>query len=276
MLVGSTLYSGILGMDIKPGEQLLPIFPLSPGTSLGLAYLGVVLSSILYGISCSQAFTYFRSRRAESDRWHLKLLVVFVGILDSAHQALVIYAIYYYVILEFANPLALVVDMWAVPTSILINLFVGLSVQCFRTTGIWSLSNNIWVTGFCGLWKIAALGTGVGALAACMEFASLIAFVLAPSTLYNLFFNILIGKMYMNSLLAILNSREFVNSTTHMKTNQLSAFVRNELMHVKINEPASLVRSEVPLETGNRSRRRQQSVTFIVSRPSDSGLFSLP
>ncbi|KAJ3537797.1 hypothetical protein NM688_g6624 [Phlebia brevispora] len=344
---------------------------------IGLAYLGVVLSSILYGISCIQTFSYYMSQRAASDRRPLKFLVAFVGILDSAHQALVIYAVYYYVVLEFANPLAILIVVWSIPTSILIVLFVGVSVQAFRISRIWSLSNNIWATGFCGLVKAATLGsgivfpvkqcdhnrpakrfplmglslvcrllipssvvgltklrsTGIGALSIAFAGDMIVALAMTyylckkrtglkrsndqhrsfndmygtgqpPCSMTPRFFSrVTTADNSNDSLLVcfgaadavqfvlqhvdrqkyaifsfdlILNTREFVNNPMHMKTNELSSFVREEMMHKKTNELASLaIRPDAPPET-NSGSRRQQSVIFVISRHSDSGIFSVP
>ncbi|KAI0043402.1 hypothetical protein FA95DRAFT_1609435 [Auriscalpium vulgare] len=44
------------------------------GLTLGIYYMGIVFSSMLYGLTCLQAFIYFVS--ASRDPWRLKALAL--------------------------------------------------------------------------------------------------------------------------------------------------------------------------------------------------------
>ncbi|KDQ31925.1 hypothetical protein PLEOSDRAFT_154133 [Pleurotus ostreatus PC15] len=53
--------------------------------------------------------------------------------------------------------------------------------------------------------------------------ANLVALVVAPDKLYDLFFNFLLGKSYINALLTTLNARQVIqNSQTTTSNNTLS------------------------------------------------------
>ncbi|KAJ3556162.1 hypothetical protein NM688_g2179 [Phlebia brevispora] len=342
------VHAGMSAPILSSSFSIWKLLHVHPGITIGLGYFGVGLSSILYGITCCQTFIYYRSRKAESDHWFLKFLVLALWILDSTHEALILYTYYYYLVLQFANPLAIFVDTWAVPTSILINVFIGITVHIFLVRRIWKFSKNIWITGFCGLWVVAALGidlvlplkeyfipsvvleeielqssgvaalsvaftgdafiaivityylyqrrTGTerhvfslvattklmldpsfradnvisrlialtistGTLTTCFELASLISFAMSPHSLFDLFFNMLLGKLYTNSFLTILNTREFARSPMVAKTDQYSAIVQRGVQAIKSNK-------------SYHSRQSALTVIHIIS--TNSNLDDLP
>ncbi|KAI8969883.1 hypothetical protein BD414DRAFT_502460 [Trametes punicea] len=267
------------------------------GPTIGVTYLGVAISCMIYGVTCIQTFQYYRSPKGITDTLFLKLIVIALWLLDTAHQALIISIPYHYLILNYANPIALLTTVWSIPTEIIVNAVIAFTVETFFVLRIWKLSRNPFVTAICMLFTVAHLtmnlvfpirtffypnlveaetklkstgssGLGVavvadvtisaamvwylrkgrtglrksddmigrlimltvttGSLTTTFVIANLIAYLAAPSQLYTLFFNFMLGKLYINSLLTSLNSRTFVrggnDTTVHVNSVPLSTF----------------------------------------------------
>ncbi|KAL1949733.1 hypothetical protein VTO73DRAFT_8614 [Trametes versicolor] len=282
---------------------------ISLGGTLGVTFIGVCVSSMLYGVTCLQTFTYYRSMKAKNDGWPLWSLVALIvsplgkakltdvfsllfSAFDSAHQAIVIHAVYNYLVLDFANPFKVVGLVWSLPTEVVLNAILALILNGFLTFRLWKLSTRCYLTaiavrnplllrknaadakraqgypdcrklrnepwfqynnifaaetilrtqGIAGLsisvtteamisfslayylhrrrtglrksndiiTKLIALTVTTGMLTTLFNVADLIAYVTAHDNLYVLFFNFMLGKLYANSLLTSLNSRDYV------------------------------------------------------------------
>lgn len=111
--------------------------------TLGAAFIGVVVSGCLFGVSCVQAWYYFTH---QSDRWHLKALVAAVMLTDSVHQALITHTVYTYTITNWGNVNFLGVLVRTLLIEVLFNGFTTFMVQCFLATRIWRLSDRkVWL-----------------------------------------------------------------------------------------------------------------------------------
>ncbi|KAM5544667.1 hypothetical protein V8D89_001565 [Ganoderma adspersum] len=261
--------------------------------TMGIAYIGGAISCMIYGVTCIQTFHYFRSQQAKADAWYLRNIVGALLFLDTAHQAIIIQALYYYVITNYANPFALLKASWSIPTEVIINAVIAFMVESFFVLRIWKLGRNLYVTatamvftvahftmnlyypieqfynptfpagveklkstGSAGLsvavvadifisaamvWylhkgksgirrsddmigRIIALTITTGGLTTTFVILNLIAYQLAPTMLYNLAINFLLGKLYINALLTSLNSRTFVRSGGTKNDNQTLSF----------------------------------------------------
>lgn len=118
--------------------------------TLGVGYLGVVISTIVYGITCCQAFYYFRSQRAKRDRWHLKMLVTVLMVASTVQEGVIIHIMYNMVITNFANPCFLLASVvWSLPTEILLDGIIVLGVNGFLVYRTWQLGRNIYISSFC-------------------------------------------------------------------------------------------------------------------------------
>ncbi|KAI0759244.1 hypothetical protein BD413DRAFT_617914 [Trametes elegans] len=256
---------------------------LSLGETLGVTFLGVCVSSMLYGVTCLQTFSYYRSAKAQSDSNTLRSLVAVLLAFDTAHQAIVIHAVYNYLVLSFADPLKLTQNVWSLPVEVIFNATLAIILNGFLTFRIWRLSKRSGLTliaavlslanfgtnlayairgfkyhdlfeaeyilrnhGIAGLsisvvtelmisstlayylhsrrtglersndiiTKLIALTITTGMLTTLFNVADLVAYITAHRTLYILFFNFMLGKLYANSLLTSLNSREYVLGLT--------------------------------------------------------------
>ncbi|KAI8969879.1 hypothetical protein BD414DRAFT_540897 [Trametes punicea] len=299
------------------------------GPTIGVAYLGVAISSAIYGVTCIQTFQYFRSPKSITDMLFLKLIVIALWVLDSAHQAIIISILYHYLITNYANPAALLEAVWSIGTEIIVNAAIAFAVETFFVMRIWKLSRNTWVTSACMLFTVAHLtmnlvfpirtffypglveaetklkstgssGLGVavladvsisvamvwylrqgrtglrksddmigrlikltittGSLTTTFVIANLIAYLAAPAELYTLFFNFMLGKLYINSLLTSLNSRTYVRGgsegTTQVNSIPLSTFQA---------EQGNVVSSRITDVTGTTIPAVEEKISYVVA-----------
>ena len=102
---------------------------------MGALFVGVVLSTGLWGAGCVQLYYY--AERFPRDDWYLKLLVAAVWALDTAHQALITHASYTYLVTHYADPaylLHITKSLWAM---VLLSGLICCLVQCFLVWRIW-------------------------------------------------------------------------------------------------------------------------------------------
>lgn len=128
----------------------------------GAGYIGVILTAILYGLTTLQ--TYFYYVHYTDDGLDIKFLVSLIWVLDSLHMATVAYCIYYYLAINYNNPLALGVGHWSLFMSVGFNVIIAFVVQCFFTRKIHILCRPSWrwfVTSIISLSVVAHLGFGI-------------------------------------------------------------------------------------------------------------------
>ncbi|KAJ8075803.1 hypothetical protein PM082_021435 [Marasmius tenuissimus] len=124
----------------SPGEQN----PLDD--SMGVMFIGVIASAVLYGVSLAQTLYYFN--RYPSDAWYLKYLVILTLLFDTSHLAMITHTIYHYTITEYYDHQALTRLIWSVLAEALPTGITGTLVQVFYVVRIFRLSKrNYWVSG---------------------------------------------------------------------------------------------------------------------------------
>ncbi|KAJ8080699.1 hypothetical protein PM082_017533 [Marasmius tenuissimus] len=243
-------------------------------STYGSAFIGLVVSAVLYGITILQTYLYYRNY--PRDPRYLKILVLLVWLWDTLHLALCTTAVYWYLISNFNNVPALKQLTWSMELQTDCNGIVGLLVQCFFAKRVWSMSQNIFlvsiivflatihfalgivftvysfrfstVDGFAKLIWVTSAGIGSAAAADVLIAASLcyylsksrtgfkrtdslihtliiyslttglmtslidvviiISFATMPQNYVWLAFFWIVGRCYVNSFLAALNSRE--------------------------------------------------------------------
>ncbi|KAI8976296.1 hypothetical protein BD414DRAFT_524569 [Trametes punicea] len=123
--------------------------PFPPGAvhlddTLGAAFLGHFVTSILYGITTLQAFIYYRHNQTDG----LMLRRSRCGlrrILDGLHAGLITGAIYWYCITNFTNLQAVQRPIWPIPTMIIISNISNSIVRCIFGYRLWRLSDRNWL-----------------------------------------------------------------------------------------------------------------------------------
>ncbi|KAI0042901.1 hypothetical protein FA95DRAFT_1609820 [Auriscalpium vulgare] len=118
------------------------------GGTIGVEYLGVIFSSILYGVTCIQTFQYFRSVKGGSDVWWVRAMVLALFTLDTTHEAFLIHVPYEQLITHYADPSALLKTIWSIPFAIVISAIIAFIANSFFVYRIYKLSSSKLVTLF--------------------------------------------------------------------------------------------------------------------------------
>ncbi|TDL21620.1 hypothetical protein BD410DRAFT_749441 [Rickenella mellea] len=110
------------------------------GNTFGVAFIGLVASAVIYGLTLLQTFHYYR--RYPRDPLQLKWIVGILTLADSIHIILSTAAVYWYLIANFGNFENLGITHWAINLQTDFNGFVSAGVQLFFTRRIYQLSKN--------------------------------------------------------------------------------------------------------------------------------------
>ncbi|EKM81475.1 hypothetical protein AGABI1DRAFT_54253, partial [Agaricus bisporus var. burnettii JB137-S8] len=122
--------------------------------TMGVAFIGVVIAGMLYGVSVIQVYYYYTN---QTDTWSIKLLVGSVMFFETIHQILITHSMYMYLVKDAARPEMLNKLIWLV--EVLFNGLTAFVVQSFLTMRVWRLSNRkIWLTGAAVLLVIGEFG----------------------------------------------------------------------------------------------------------------------
>jgi len=114
--------------------------PHSVDDTLGALFLGVVMAMALWGASTVQAYYYYN--RYRDDAAWIKLMVGVVWIFDSAHQGMIIHAVYTYMITFYGHVEELNVLVKSIVYEVAMTGCITLIVQGFFIMRIWRLSNK--------------------------------------------------------------------------------------------------------------------------------------
>ncbi|OSC97475.1 hypothetical protein PYCCODRAFT_1471780 [Trametes coccinea BRFM310] len=115
------------------------------GDTYGVMLISTVIAAVLYGVTVVLSLYYYD--RFPKDPWMLKLGVAVVWALDTTSLVLDVHAIYYYLIANYNNPPALLVQVWSIQVELLITRFKFTAVfvvQIFFIHRIYQLRPNIW------------------------------------------------------------------------------------------------------------------------------------
>ncbi|KDR69561.1 hypothetical protein GALMADRAFT_145313 [Galerina marginata CBS 339.88] len=128
--------------------------------TFGALLIGVVLSAGLFGVTCSQVFYY--SQNYASDGILIKGAVATLLILEGLHSAFSIHAIYYYTILNYLNPLALIQATWSAIMTLGISSLIILVVHLFYVRRVYHVSRkNIPLVTLLAALSLGHFGTGI-------------------------------------------------------------------------------------------------------------------
>ncbi|PIL33603.1 hypothetical protein GSI_04226 [Ganoderma sinense ZZ0214-1] len=134
------------------------------GSTLGVTFLGVAVSSMIYGFTCLQTFNYYHSSRAKADNAFLRCLVSLLFLCDTFHQILVLHATYHYLILGFAQPVTLSTTLvWSLPAEIIMNVCIlAFLLNSFLTHRLWRLSHHVYLAVCAALLTVANIAVNLG------------------------------------------------------------------------------------------------------------------
>ncbi|KDQ58601.1 hypothetical protein JAAARDRAFT_176614 [Jaapia argillacea MUCL 33604] len=124
--------------------------------TLGAMFIGVIVATALWGVSCVQTWHYYSHYKV--DLSHIRFLVATAFISDTIHQMLITHMLYTYLVTNFCNPTILGSMIWSLVVEIFFNGLTAFLVQIFFTIRIWKLSQCISITLFVLLLVLAEFG----------------------------------------------------------------------------------------------------------------------
>ncbi|KAF8336155.1 hypothetical protein F5887DRAFT_575531 [Amanita rubescens] len=124
-------------------------------TTLGATFVGNVIAGCLYGIASIQAYTYFRGKPTDSIMFRSLLFLVWLA--DTAQLIFVTHALYYYMVTNYDNPLALLYPNWSILLQVLATCISGFIVRGVFTRRIWLFTRrNYLLAGVIALASLSA------------------------------------------------------------------------------------------------------------------------
>ncbi|KAH9834573.1 uncharacterized protein C8Q71DRAFT_859549 [Rhodofomes roseus] len=104
----------------------------------GAVLVGAFVSAVLFGITNLQTFIYFQ--RYPRDRIWNMAAVCWLWLLDATHLVLCIHMIYWYLVTNYLDPLALLEIVWSFKAQIIVDAIVVISVHTLYTIRLWKLN----------------------------------------------------------------------------------------------------------------------------------------
>ncbi|KAI0668079.1 hypothetical protein C8Q78DRAFT_274263 [Trametes maxima] len=93
-------YPSLLSLGILPSRN----------SSMGAIYIGLVIGSMLFGLTVHQTYRYFKLY--QSDRLYIRILVVTIVAFDAFHSVLWFTVGYHYLVAEVFNIPELLIGHW--------------------------------------------------------------------------------------------------------------------------------------------------------------------
>jgi len=118
------------------GKAPLPKFD----DTLGALLIGGLFALSLWGVICSQTYTYFMTQTR--DRLAVKLSIAFLWLLDTLDSALDFHILYYYLVTNFLNPLAIGQIIWSLIVHVAVTVSSNFIIRAMFTYRIYHLSKK--------------------------------------------------------------------------------------------------------------------------------------
>ncbi|TDL25235.1 hypothetical protein BD410DRAFT_632307 [Rickenella mellea] len=113
------------------------------GNTMGALFIGLLVSVLLFGIICLQAYNYYQ--KYPEDRAYVK--IAFLLVVNAINAALLSEGMYHYLIRNFANFAALG-PYWSTNVYSFLNSFITWMCQLFFAYRVWRVSHgNYFLTG---------------------------------------------------------------------------------------------------------------------------------
>lgn len=199
----------------------------SPESLIRGPLLGTCLGSLLYGVTCLQAFFYYQTY--VDDRRFLKVTVALLLTLETVHVALSIWLIDYYLVENYANSQALQSATWLTTAIFVTGFLIDLLVYFYFIWRIWMFAGKLWIVIFMGFIGISRSAIGIVASFLSVFRPTWVSYLVndkAMILIANSLF--IVGDVFSASIMAFhLNkSRENIlgAARTHMLINRLLTF----------------------------------------------------
>ncbi|KAG8706910.1 hypothetical protein FRC08_000799 [Ceratobasidium sp. 394] len=139
--------------------------------TFGATYIGVVLATFFYGILTLQTYIYW-VRYVHDPRFE-RLFVVALWVIDTLQLVFICHMQYWYVIENFANPVALQYNNWSFNMEVGLTAIITFMVQAFFARRAWQFTSRVGnrmtatpktkvLGGLIGLISLMQLGFGMG------------------------------------------------------------------------------------------------------------------
>lgn len=113
--------------------------------TLGALLVGGMVAMALWGVTCVQTFTFFTRR--SKDLPVFKLLIAFLLVLDTFDTVLNCHFLYFYLVKNYLNPLAIVAPVWSVIIHVAVTSISDFIIRSMFARRIYRLSrHNIFLT----------------------------------------------------------------------------------------------------------------------------------
>jgi hypothetical protein len=112
--------------------------------TLGALLIGGLLAMSLWGITSAQTATYFSNQNSENPLI-TKLVVSALWILDTVDTALTCHILYYYLVSNFLNPLAMTSPVWSILVHVLLTSITDFFVRSLFARRIFRLSHENYI-----------------------------------------------------------------------------------------------------------------------------------
>lgn len=121
----------------------MPSFPIADiRNSFGAAFVGLIISTTLFGVTITQIWIYFWRYR-NKDPKILQFFISFVTFMDALHTMTCAYAIYWYLIRNICNVESVEDSMWALNVQIILQIVVGASVKLHYAKQVYVMSQGL-------------------------------------------------------------------------------------------------------------------------------------
>ncbi|THU98301.1 hypothetical protein K435DRAFT_838219 [Dendrothele bispora CBS 962.96] len=138
---------------MMPSEVNLPEFTVDP------FFYGIIITSVLFGITILQVWIYINTNR---DKWPLRCLVALLFCLDLANTCLTAQILHYYFVSNFGNIVIATTITNVIIIECLITLIITLAVELFFASRVWLTGMVHWIVPI--LIAMTALGGTVAGI----------------------------------------------------------------------------------------------------------------
>ncbi|KAJ7284424.1 hypothetical protein C8J57DRAFT_1708909 [Mycena rebaudengoi] len=121
---------------LTPRKSLIPLHDF-----LGAWFIGLIISAVIFGITCLQAYLYF-TKHCTPDSVFFKSFVAFLMVLDTLHLALLSESYYGVTVTNFGDYDELGIAPWGLLAQILVGVVMSTLVQLFYAYRIFVLSKK--------------------------------------------------------------------------------------------------------------------------------------
>ncbi|KAF9043028.1 hypothetical protein BJ165DRAFT_216778 [Panaeolus papilionaceus] len=130
---------------MDPAAAGLMVVPKFDNT-LGALLLGGLFAMALWGVTCVQTYTYYMY--TTRDHRAIKLLVALLWLLDTFDSALNIHILYFYMVSNYINPVALFKPVWSILIHVAVTAASNFLIRSMFLIRVYRLSHkNILLTG---------------------------------------------------------------------------------------------------------------------------------